>query len=389
MKRALFFLLLATLLGGCTAIKNAFKGLSKDNIEPPKALTEYPATVMVEKLWTTGVGKGEKKTGVHLTPAYADGKLYAISTSGVLEALDAKNGHTLWEKKDKKLAYAAGPSIGEGLLVVGTLDGMLFGLNPADGSERWHAEVSSELISAPAIEGGMVVVRAYDGHIYGFDAAKGERKWVFDRNNVPLLSLRGNSAPLIREGLVITGGDNGKVVALRLTDGVEVWEQVISTGEGRTEIERLQDVDGILQADAGVVYAVGYRGQVTALAGSNGRPLWAHDLSSYSGVAISPAAVFVNDVDSNIWSLDRNSGASLWKQDVLGYRWLSAPVVQGDYLVVGDIEGYVHWLNLNDGKLAARVRLTKKPIDSVPLVVGNTVYVQASNGELGAYRIAK
>ena len=389
MKRALIFLVMVTLLGGCTAIKNAFKGLSKDNIEPPKALTEFAPTVTVEKLWTTGVGKGAKKTGVHLTPAYADGKLYAISTNGVLEALDAENGHTLWEKKDKKLAYSAGPSIGDGLLVVGTLDGMLFGLNPADGSERWHAEVSSELISAPAIDGGMVVVRAYDGHVYGFDAAKGERKWVFDRNNVPLLSLRGNSAPLIRDGLVITAGDNGKVVALRLTDGVEAWEQVISTGEGRTEIERLQDVDGIVQADAGVVYAVGYRGQVTALAGNNGRPLWAHDLSSYSGVAISPTAVFANDVDSNIWSLDRNSGASLWKQDVLGYRWLSAPAVQGDYIVVGDIEGYVHWLNLNDGKLAARVRLTKKPIDSVPLVVGNTVYVQASNGELGAYRIAK
>ena len=178
MKRALIFLVMVTLLGGCTAIKNAFKGLSKDNIEPPKALTEFAPTVTVEKLWTTGVGKGAKKTGVHLTPAYADGKLYAISTNGVLEALDAENGHTLWEKKDKKLAYSAGPSIGDGLLVVGTLDGMLFGLNPADGSERWHAEVSSELISAPAIDGGMVVVRAYDGHVYGFDAAKGERKWV-------------------------------------------------------------------------------------------------------------------------------------------------------------------------------------------------------------------
>lgn len=389
MKRALTLLLLATLLGGCTAIKNVFKGSNKENIEPPKALTEFAPTVTVEKLWTAGVGKGAKRTGVHLTPAYADGKLYAISTNGVLEAFDAASGHTLWAKKDKKLAYAAGPSVADGLLAVGTLDGMLLGLNPADGSERWHAEVSSELISAPAIGAGMVVARSYDGRVYGFDVANGERKWVFDRNTVPLLSLRGNSAPLIREGLVITGGDNGKVVALRLNDGVEVWEQVISTGEGRTEIERLQDVDGVLQADAGVIYAVGYHGQVTALAGNNGHPLWSRDLSSYNGVAISSTGVFVNDVDSNLWSLDRNNGAALWKQDVLGYRWLSAPTVQGNYIVVGDLDGYIHWLNLNDGKLAARVRLTKQPIDSAPLVVGDTVYVQASNGELGAYRIAK
>jgi outer membrane protein assembly factor BamB len=189
--------------------------------------------------------------------------------------------------------------------------------------------------------------------------------------------------------VVFVGEDNGKVVAVRANDGGELWEQQIAAGEGRSDAERLQDVDGAIKVDSGVVYASGYRGQTAALIAQSGRPLWTHDLSSFSGVALSASAVYAADADSGIWALDVRSGASEWKQDGLKYRWVSEPAVQGDAVVVGDIEGFVHWLSISDGKFLARTRLAKEPIAAAPIVVGDVVYVEDIEGEIGAFRVGK
>src|SRR5262249_409977 len=153
----------------------------------------------------------------------------------------------------------------------------------ADGADRWTTQLTSEVISAPGIGGGIVVARTNDGRVFGLDARDGKRLWTFDRAAVPILSLRGNSSPVLEAAAVYAGEDNGKVIALRASDGGELWEQQISAGEGRTELERIQDVDGEVKVDSGVVYAAGYRGQAAALIAQSGRPLWTHDLSSYNG----------------------------------------------------------------------------------------------------------
>ena len=202
----------------------------------------------------------------------------------------------------------------------------------------------------------------------------------------PPLSLRGNSAPLIANGVVYDGFDNGKVVAIRLADGNELWAQALSTGEGSTEVERLSDVDGNIVSDGTALFGAGYRGQVAALALDSGRPLWQRDLSSYVGAAVSGNAVVIVDAEGNVWAFDRETGVNLWKQDQLKYRWLSAPAIQGKYVVVGDSEGYVHWLNLDEGKFAARERLSKKAIEGTPLIVDGMVYVEDVKGHIGAYR---
>ena len=173
---------------------------------------------------------------------------------------------------------------------------------------------------------------------------------------------------------------------MRLDDGNEQWAQTLSTGEGRTEVERLADVDGNLVADGGTLYAAGYRGQIAALALDSGRPLWQRDLSSYVGAAVGGNAVVIVDADGNVWAFDRETGVNLWKQDQLKFRWLSTPAIQGKYVAVGDSEGYVHWLSLDEGKFAARERLGKKPIEGAPLVVGDTLYVEDVKGHIGAYR---
>jgi outer membrane protein assembly factor BamB len=397
MKRSSVLILVAlgVALSGCNWLKSLGK---KDNVEPPTPLTEFTPTAAVQKLWTEGVGDGSGDSGARLAPTIVDGHLYAASVDGVVEAIDAASGRTIWQKKlgtrkgwlwkrgDNSLRWSGGPAVAGDLLVVGSLDGEVYALSAQDGSERWHATVSSEVISRPAIGAQIVVVRTVDGRLTGLDVADGSRKWVFDQS-VPPLSLRGNSSPVIIGDAVYDGFDNGKIVAVRLADGAPLWVQTLSTGEGRTEVERLADVDGEVVDVGGNVVAVGYRGQMAAIAASNGRPMWQRDISSYGGAAAGDSALVLADAEGDVWAFDRDTGASLWKQDQLKYRWLGSPAVQGKYVVVGDSEGYVHWLSLDEGKFVARERLGKKPIESAPVVVGDTVYVEDVRGKIGAYSV--
>lgn len=394
MKRALIVIaVLATALSGCTWLKSLGK---KDNVEPPTPLVQFSATTQIDRLWTDRVG-GAGASGARLAPASADGRLYAAGIDGSVEAIDAVSGRTIWQKKLGKrsgwfgrrgvnsLRWAGGPSVQGDLLVVGGLDGQVYALSTQDGADRWNAQMPSEVIAAPAIADGVVVVRSNDGHLIGLDAADGTRKWIFDQP-VPALSLRGNAAPLIADGIVYDGFDNGKVIAIRISDGSEQWAQALSMGEGRTEVERLSDVDGNIVSDGSALFGAGYRGQVAALALDSGRPLWQRDLSSYVGAAVGGNAVVIVDAEGNVWAFDRETGVNLWKQDQLKYRWLSAPVIQGKYAVVGDSEGYVHWLSLDEGKFAARERLGKQAIEGAPVVADNVVYVEDVKGHIGAYR---
>lgn len=387
MKRVLPLLLASAVvaLGGCGWMKN--KSSKRENIAPPTPLAQLNSSLSVQRLWEASAGDGARSSGVRIGPAVAGGKLYAASVDGVVAAFDAASGKSLWRNKTK-FAFAGGPAVDGDLLVAGTLNGEVLAYDAGTGAERWNVSVSAEVISAAGVALDTVVVRSNDGHLYGLDGTSGARKWVFDRNAVPLLSLRGNAAPLIDGSVVYAGADNGKIFALRLDNGATLWEQRVALGEGKTEVERLNDSDGELVLDGGVLYAAAYRGSVMALAAGNGRPQWARELSSYTGVAVSASQVYAVDADSNVWALDRNSGSSMWKQDAFLHRWLTAPAAQGDYIVVGDIEGYVHWLAASDGKEVARERLSKDPIRARPVVVGDTVYVEDEQGRIGAYRAA-
>jgi outer membrane protein assembly factor BamB len=233
-----------------------------------------------------------------------------------------------------------------------------------------------------------VVVRTQDGRVYGLDTKTGERRWVYDEGNVPLLSLRGNGGLLLANGVAFLGSDDGKLVALRMDNGSKLWEQKLSSGEGRTEIDRLNDVDGSILLDGSTLYGVAYHGNLVAVDGPSGRPIWSHPFSSFDSLATNGSAIFGVDDQSRVWAFDKSGGADMWKNDSLKYRWLTSPGVQGDYVVVGDVEGYVHWLQTGDGALAARERLSKKAIRAQPLVVGDTVYVEDVEGRIGAYRLS-
>jgi outer membrane protein assembly factor BamB len=395
MKRALLVSLIGLVaLAGCHNAK-------KENIEPPTPLAkDFKPTVQVTRLWRESIGDGAQDTGVRLRPAVVDGVLYADSTDGKLVALDAATGKTLWskssrthgwfgwgDKKRKDVFYAGGPAVSGDLLAVGTLDGHVYGVNAKDGSPRWESTLKSEVLASPVVVGDLVLVRTGDGRVYGLDAASGERRWVYDQSNVPLLSLRGNGPLLAANGVVFFGTDGGKLVALRLDNGEKLWEQKLASGEGRTEIERLDDVDGSILLDGSTLYGGAYHGNLVAVDGPSGRPLWARPFSTFTSIAAHGNALYGVSDDSLVWAFDKNGGADMWKNDKLKYRWLTGPAVQGDYVVVGDIEGYVHWLQTGDGALAGRTRLSKKAIRAQPLVVGDTVYVEDVEGRIGAFRL--
>ncbi len=396
MKRVLLITLTSLVgLAGCHSFK-------KENVQPPTPLAkDFKPTVKVTRLWRTSVGDGAGESGVRLRPSVVDGVLYADSTDGKLAAIDANTGKTLWskssrthgwfgwgDKKRKDAMYAGGPVVAGDLLAVGTLDGHVYGVNAKDGAPRWEAELDSEVLASPAIAGDLVVVRTEDGRVYGLDAATGKRRWVYDQGNVPLLSLRGNGGLLVANGVVFFGSDDGKLIALRLDNGSKLWEQRLASGEGRTEIDRLDDVDGSVLLDGTTLYAAAYHGNLAAVDGPSGRPLWAHPFSSFDSLAIGGNAIYGVDDNSQVWAFDRSGGADIWKNAALKYRWLTGPAVQGDYVVVGDLDGYVHWLQTGDGALAARERLSKKAIRAQPLVVGDTVYVEDVKGHIGAYRLS-
>jgi outer membrane protein assembly factor BamB len=396
MKRVLWLVPLAALaLGGCNWFRNLGK---KDNVEPPRELIEFAPTATVQTLWSTSVGGGAGRTGAHVAPVVVDGRVYAAGIDGTLAAFDAASGAKLWSRHDgersggwfrrgdNSIRWAGGPAASGDLVVVGGLDGQVRGYATDDGSERWQTSVSSEVIARPAIADGVVVVRSNDGRISALNIADGSLRWVFEQP-VPPLSLRGNSAPQVLEGMVFAGADNGKLTALALADGSMAWFQTLASGEGRTEVERLADLDGDIVANGSEVFAAGYRGQLVAMDASSGRPEWQRELSSYAGVAVDAERVVCVDADGNVWAFDRASGANLWKQDHLLHRWLSPPAIQGSHVVVGDLEGFVHWLDLADGGLAARERVGKEPIVSAPVVAGDTVYVEDVEGRIAAYAV--
>jgi outer membrane protein assembly factor BamB len=369
------------LLNGCSWIKSWG---DDDDPDAPAKLVEFEPTLKVGKVWSTDVGKGLDKAGRQLRPAYSSGSLYAADYKGTLTAVDASTGSKRWSLKTE-LPFTGGPGISENLLLMGTENGEVFAFDASTGTQLWSANVTSEVLAAPAEAEGIVVVRCVDGRVFGLDADTGQRVWVYD-HNVPLLTLRGNAPLLLRAGVAFIGYDGGQVVALRSDDGTLMWEQTLVTTEGRTELERLSDIDGQMVFIASDLLVSSYKNRLASLAADSGRLLWFKDVSSATGVAVDRVNLVLSDKDGNVWLLDRRNGAESWKQNQLAHRGLTRPAFFGSFVVVGDQDGYLHWINISDGQFAARDKVGGKGFSGPPLVVGNSLYIMTRKGELVAYQ---
>jgi len=383
--------LLVLALSGCSTVKGWFAGKDAEakKASEPAELVEFQATVQPRKAWSVSVGEGEGRVGARQTPAIADGRVFAAAADGSVVALDLHSGAPVWRfAADKKsgLRLAGGPGVGEGLVVVGGLGGEVIALDASDGTERWRGQVSSEVIVAPLVAQGHVFVRSNDGRITTFDAGSGERRW-FTEHELPTLTVRGNAPLAHGPGILFSGNDDGTLSALAMQDGRLLWQHAVGLAEGRSELDRMADVDSAPLIDGVMLFASSFKNSTIAIDGPSGRPMWQSEHGGIGGMAVSPYGLLVSTPAGSVYLLDRNGGAALWSQPALARRSLTGPAVQGDYAVVGDFDGYLHWLRLTDGEMAARIRAGRKPIKGQPQVADGILLVQTVDGELTAFRL--
>jgi outer membrane protein assembly factor BamB len=377
-QRLLPLLVAALFVVGCAS-------KDKEKLREPAKLTRIESSARVEKLWSDQIGNGAQGRPSGLRPVLAEDGLFVAASDGRVALLDPANGKTRWETRSKA-RIVSGPSVVDRLIVVGTLDAEVIAYSRADGKEIWRSRASSEVLAAPAGAGDIVVARSIDGRIFGLDAGDGSRRWSFDRTE-PTLTLRGLSSPVVDGNSVIVGLDSGRAVAVRLRTGEPVWDQPIALPNGRSEIERLTDIDATpLLTDYGLLIG-SYGGDVAMIDPTDGESRWKRSIRTDVGMALGKSSVFVSDADGVVWALDSGSGAVVWKNESLKHRRLSAPAYLRGQVVVADFEGYLHFLNESDGSFTARTRAGSEPVLAPMVANDSTLYVQNAKGRLSALTV--
>ena len=372
-------LALGLALGGC-----ALFGGDEEPVEPPAELQDFDSQVAIDEAWDQDVGPGSEFLRLGLRPAASGGRVYAAGRGGRVVALDLATGRAQWAL-ETDIPASAGPGMGEGLLVIGGSGGEVVAVDAASGAETWRTRVSGEVLASPTVDSGVVVVRSVDGRLRGLDARDGRELWVIE-HKPPRLTLRGTGAPVVTQGLVFAGFDDGRIGAYSLRDGTALWENLVSSGRGRTELERLSDVDASPVLVGQDIYVVSFRGRLANLAAESGQVLWEAELSSHSGLGVDWTTVYVSTAESEVVAVNRSSGATLWRQDALRMRGLTAPTPFGQHVVVGDFEGYLHWLDAVSGEIVGRTRAGDAAIVSAPVNAGEYLVVQDEEDRVYAFR---
>jgi outer membrane protein assembly factor BamB len=387
------------------AIVATLAGCSSSPVEPPKSLTKVVNTFDIKQRWRYQFGEGVSDKYLRLAPVIHDGKMYNVDHTGRVLAVTMAEQNILWE-------FESGMSIGSPLTLVGdtlylgTSEGYVLSIDRLSGKLNWKARVGSEVLAAPAVAKGYVVARCVNGELYALSSSNGKVIWS-DRQITPRLTLRGTSTPVISDDLVLSAYDNGKLIAYNLQTGRIIWQKSISVASGRTTLERLIDIDADIVISDDIIYTVAFQGKLAAVALGSGQVLWSRDVDSYVGMAVDPYRIYLVDTNSQIWALDKSNGATHWKQDAMLRRGLTKPVLHSNYLLVGDFNGFLHWLRRDSGELVARVKLnsaeyTSPSLDetedldypksnnilATPVVTGNMLIATDRHGNTEAFEIS-
>lgn len=393
---ALSFITAAALLSGCAGLdagRDLISGLTEyvlgddDNADPPKALEEnFQAELQIDTVWKNTIGEGADGQFLKLQAAVKSEIVFVADRYGLLQARNGINGDLAWETKTN-FPFSAGPGVGIHNLIMGSSHADVVAFDKVTGEQKWNTHVPSEVLSVPVVAKGLIIIRTTDGKVQALNENTGALVWTIEQS-VPALSIRGTGNPLIIDDQIIVGSANGKLSALQLADGKSLWETTIAMPSGRSEVERLVDLDADPIERRGAVFIASYQGGTCSVSETDGDVIWRNDsVSSYSGLSSDMRYLYVSDTQGEVSQLDQRNGAALWKQKDLHNRRLTAAIAYENYVVVGDFEGYVHWLSVNDGRLMARTQITKAPIENPPVVVDGTVYVYAKDGTLAALRV--
>ena len=357
---------LAVLLAGCS---------TTDTFEQPAPVPEIETSVEFDRVWSMSVGDGHDGEFLQLAPLYAGDVIYAASADGEVVTVAAEDGKVVWEKELDERIFAGPGADGRQLYLV-TRDAELVALSSEDGSENWRVDLPTEVLAAPQSNGSLVVVQTTDGRVISFDTDKGEQIWQYEAQ-VPVLTMRTAAAPLVGADIVIASFANGRVIALTAENGQPVWQYQVGQAQGRTELERLVDIGGQPLVLDSAIMVVGYQGKLALIDIRSGQEIWSRSASSYYSPAIGNGNIFLAAANGDVVALRGNDRRELWVQSDLAWRQVTRPAVTGEYMVVGDYEGYLHTLQLSDGRLVGQTKYDSDGI-RVPVQV-------LSNGNLLVY----
>ncbi|HTR01360.1 MAG TPA: outer membrane protein assembly factor BamB, partial [Candidatus Acidoferrum sp.] len=360
-----------------------------DKVKRPSRIEDVKDEVRIRKNWSVGVGNGQGKQFNRLRPELASGIVYAASNNGVIAAVRAGDGKRLW-KQDIDVEITGGVGVGGGLALVGTRDAVVYALDAAKGQVRWKATLSSEILAAPAANDRFVVVQGVDGRITGLDAKTGKVVWTYD-SQVPNLSLRGTSTPLIIGNTVLSGQAGGSVIALALDNGTLRWEERVALPKGKSDIDRLVDVDGdLIVVDGNVLLVPSYQGNFDAIDVNTGQTRWRTKASSFVGAAAGFGNVYVVADDDTVSAYKMGGNTQdtpQWTNDKMHWHRLTTPVAFSNYLAVGDVEGYLLLLAQSDGRFVGREKVDGDGLRSRMVAEGNNLYIFSNGGDLVSYTV--
>lgn len=399
MRLVIIIVLLTTLLA-CVSGPKDYSAATK--------LTPINASLIVKPLWVKSTGKVPVYAHAQLQPTIVGDNVYIASVNGDVRLLNAEKGEIIWSVSLNEDLTSA-PGVGENLLYIGNRNAEIIALDKKTGAERWRVSVTAEMLAKPLVAGNSLFVQTIDGKITSLDVASGKLIWSYS-HDIPKLTLRGTATPIVYEGQIIAGFDDGKLVSLNAETGEVSWKSVISVSRGRTDLERLADIDGLFQVSNGTVYVTSYQGRVAAVSTKDGSIQWARKMSSYNGLAAGVSHIYISDTEGQVWSLDARTGATLWRQNNLAGREVSAPVIMGNVVVVADFEGYAHWLSVDDGQIIARQSMDKvwnevfehdnddffddmdseifpRLVTTPPFAINDTLYIRDNTGALAAFQV--
>ncbi|QJR11744.1 Outer membrane protein assembly factor BamB [Usitatibacter rugosus] len=361
-------------LAGCGVF-----GIGGGDAPKPTPLTPIESTVAMKAAWTTPVGKA---LGFSFTPEIEGGRVYAAAADGGITMIEEDTGKVVG-RIDAKRPISGGLAVEESKVIVGTSKGDVIAFDPT-GKTVWTTNVTSEVIAPASVSKKTAVIRTADGRIVGINLDDGKRKWVYQRP-MPVLMLRSDTGVQAIGNDVLAGYPGGKLIALDIDTGQLTWEVTVSLPKGATELERIADISGVPVVDGARVCAAAFQGKVACFEIQTRNMVWSRDIWSSKGLAVDGKNIYIADDTGNVHALDKNTGASLWKQDKLLYRRLTAPLIVAGRVAVGDIQGFVHVLSVEDGKFIGRIATDGSPIRTMIPAPGGIV-VQTANGSVVAIR---
>lgn len=384
-------------LSGCSWFK--LDGDEETNV--PLKLESFTKEVEVKPLWNNSIGKGADDKAIRLVPGISGNRIFAAAANGTIKALQLGTGREIWRVQVRDLygederenafskevdAITGGVGVNDDLLAVGTAAGEIVVLNQSDGSLAWRERTSSELLAPPQLDAEITVTHSIDGKISAFNVLDGEHLWTYS-TDVPSLTLRGTSTPIVTSEYIIAGFASGRVALLNRKTGIAGFDLPIAVAQGKSDLERLVDIDGAMVVVGPRLYVAGYQGSVLAVNLNSGRVDWSHKASSVVGVGEGFGNVYLAHEDSALSAFDAVSGKVLWEVDALTYRDITTPVTAGSYVIVGDFEGYLHVIAQSDGRFVGRRKVDGKGLYSAAVTDGSQVYILSRSGKLSAYEI--